>query len=130
MLIILANVLVPGCSAPRRATYEMTWRYEQDHACRTMRHVVLRFVDYPAYIYGYCSDELANYLGSVPSSQVQVVFEVDHPEAQLGGGAPVKIGTLEHWRSEFQHMGMEQDSLTAVPPRHPWERVRSKQGAA
>jgi hypothetical protein len=125
----VTSLILLGCSAPRQATYQMTWRYEQDHMCPTMRPVVLRFVDYPAYIYGYCSDDLARYLASRPGSQVEVVFEVDHPEAQLGGGAPVRVGTLQEWRSEFQHMGMEQDTLTTIPPRHPWEPLRSKRGA-
>ena len=125
----VATLMLVGCSAPRQAPYEMTWRYEQDYTCRTMRHVVLRFVEYPAYIYGYCSDDLASYLESLPGSRVEVVFEVDHPEAHLGGGAPVRVGTLEQWRSEFQHMWMEQDIPTAVPPRHPWEPLRSRKGA-
>lgn len=128
--LAVTSVFVLGCSAPRRATYEMTWRYEHDHTCPTMRHVVLKFVEYPAYIYGYCSDDLARYLESAPGSRVAVVFAVEHPEAQLGGGAPIKVGTLEHWRSEFDYMALEQDTLTALPPRHPWEPLRSKAGAA
>lgn len=122
----IAGLVLLSCTAPRRATYEMTWRYEPDHTCRTMRHVVLRFVEYPAYVYGYCSDDLASFLDTLRASRVAVVFEVDDPEAQLGGGAPIKVGTLEKWRSEFEHMGMEQDSLTATPPRHPWVQFRSK----
>ena len=116
-----------ACSAPQRATFEMSWRYEDDRTCDTMRHVVLRFVDYPAYVYGFCSDELAAYLDTLPTHTVPVEFEVYAPEAQLGGGDPVRIGALERWAFEFAHTGTEQDSLTAEPPRHPWERFRSSE---
>ena len=106
--------------------YDMTWRYEQDRTCPTMRHVVLSFVDYPGYIYGYCSDDLASYLDSVSGSRITVVFKVYAPEAELGGGDPVQVGALKRWRSEFAHMGLELDTLTTVPPRHPWEGLRSR----
>jgi hypothetical protein len=99
----------------------MTWRLENDRTCTHSKHVVLTFVDYPAYRYGYCSDDLARYLDSLGSQQVRVIFEVRVPDAQLGGGYPVKVGTLEAWKSEFEHMGSCQDSLGGVPPAHPWE---------
>lgn len=107
----------------------MTWRFEEDGTCRTMRHVMLTFVEYPAYRVGYCSDELAAYLDSLPETPVSVVFEVWKPDAELGGGDPVQVGTLTSWKWEFSHMGSYQETVTSVPPRHPWEPLRTKQSS-
>ena len=124
---VIAGLLVLACTKARLATYQMDWHYEDDHTCPTMRHVILQFVDYPAYSYGYCSDELASYLSSLHVQRVQVVFSIWAPDAQLGGGNPISVGSLKHWRSEFQHMGFEQtqqDIRKGLPVHHPWERVR------
>ena len=126
LLIVGIMAWVPAaCSSPQTASYNMTWGYENDGTCRSMRHVVLRFVDYPAYVYGFCSDELASYLDTLAAQTVPVDFEIYAPEAQLGGGSPIRVGTLEDWEFEFAHMGSRQDSVTASAPPHPWERLRS-----
>lgn len=85
---------------------------------------MLTFVQYPAYRYGYCSDELARYLDSLGTKRVQVAFEIDVPDAQLGGGHPTSVGTLRSWEAEFEHMGSFQDSLGGGAPPHPWEQFR------
>jgi len=124
LTIVMLAALSIGCRQARTATYDMTWSYEDDHTCSTMRHVILHWVDYPNYEYGYCSTELGKYLESLSSTHVPVVFEVYEPSAQLGGGDPIKIGTLTKWKSEFSHMGQFQDSVTQAPLRHPWEQFR------
>ena len=119
--LITGSVLV-SCQSTREVPYLMTWQYENDHTCRTMRHVLLRWVDYPGYEYGYCSDQLAQYLDSRGLDTVTVTFSIYAPDAPLGGGDPIRVGELTTWQWEFAHMGTFQDSLTAQPLHHPWER--------
>ena len=88
-----------------------------------MRHVILQFVDFPAYSYGICSDELARYLGSYGSRPLTVAFEIYAPDAELGGGEPTRIGDLTEWEDEFAHMGSYQEHLSAGKSMHPWRAV-------
>ena len=123
--LTLSFLLATSCGTTHKAAYDMTWTFEADSTCPTMRHVILHFVEYPAYSYGYCSNELARYLDTLSSGRVSVTFSIYDPSAQLGGGDPVAVGSLHHWRWEFAHMGEFQDSVTGQAPAHPWQRFRA-----
>ena len=125
----LAFVTLVGCSSPQRATYQMTWRLEPDRTCPTMRHVILQFTQFPAYQYGICSDDVARYLESYGSRPLTVDFAIYAPEAQLGGGEPIRIGSLSAWKEEFSHMGSYEEQPSAAPPAHPWTVVRTRSEA-
>lgn len=111
-----------ACQPSRDHPFLMRWHIEADRTCPRMRHVILTFADYPAYSYGLCSNQVADYLESRGGDTVTVVFAVFEPEAQLGGGNPERIGTLSRWRSEFVHSGTN----GSVDPgsRHPWDVFR------
>ncbi len=109
-------------------TKEMTWSYgEVIDELPSAKHVILSFVENPEIFIGIYSDDLADYLESLPAKKVKVHFKISYI---FGGRKPYdwlnpfiaialmkarivgdewshieKIGELTRWQMYFGYMG-------------------------
>jgi len=106
----------------------MTWRYgDPAKEWPSAKHVILTFVEHPDHYIGIYSSDLGDYLETLPSRRVRVVFEVSPVFGGMDGAdwiSPLKIldlvigrlrgniwyhevqiGNLTHWRSDFSYGG-------------------------
>ena len=125
--------------ANRQVPHEMIWEYgEPAKEWPAAKHVVLTFAEYPDYYIGIYSSDLGNYLETLPSHRVRVVFEVspvfggmhgadwmnplkvlDLAVGYLRGNVwyhEVRIGDLTKWHSDFSYGGHQGN-----PGPSPWD---------
>ena len=79
------------------------------------RSVVLTFRDYPASYVGIYSNELADYLRTLPEENVPVRFDVIYDYGSVRGFSERQIGELKAWKSDFAYFG-----TTGRPSRSPF----------
>lgn len=92
------------------ATHSMTWSYgEPPVDSAGERHIVLRFTDYPNHAVGFYSSQLAMYLESLPTPDVEAEFELTRDFGRLRGFAVVSVGSLAAWRSGFSYNAVSGD---------------------
>lgn len=87
-------------------TVSMTWDIEpprNPHPNLQQTHVVLYFNRNPNHHIGFYSDKLATYLRSLPSHEVNVVFEVTKDFGRVRAFREVQIGGLSDWGGEEQY---------------------------
>lgn len=140
MLATLVGLLAwAAAGANRRLKFEMTWRYGPPaKEWPASKHIILTFVEFPDHYVGIYSPDLGDYLESLPSDRVRVVFEVSPVFGGMHGGDwvnPVKlfdlvvgrlrghvwyntvqIGTLTRWRSDGGYGGSRGN-----PRPSPWD---------
>ena len=88
----------------REIAFEMTWRYgDPAKEWPLSKHIILTFVDYPNHHVSIYSPDLDEYLESLETDRVRVVFEVTYEPTgdKMRGYHEVQIGELKGWRSEW-----------------------------
>ena len=106
----------PFIGYTRSVTHPMRWRIDpRGHADTGAAHVVLTFRDYPASYVGIYSNELADYLRTLPEETVPVKFDVIYDYGFVRGLSERQIGDLKAWQSDFAYFG-----TTGRPGRSPF----------
>jgi hypothetical protein len=106
----------PFVGYTRNVTHRMKWRIDSlPHSETGASHVVLTFRDYPAYHVGIYSNDLADYLRSLPDENVPVYFEVTYDYGSVRGFRETRIGDQKAWKSDFSYFGS-----TGSPRRSPF----------
>jgi hypothetical protein len=141
VLVLAATVglVAWGAGANQRKSFEMTWRYGPPaKEWLASKHVILTFVKFPDHYIGIYSQDLGDYLESLPSDRVRAVFELspifggmhgadwDNPfrlfefvPGRLRGRVwynVVQIGEVTRWRSDGGYGG-----TSANPRFSPWD---------
>jgi hypothetical protein len=83
-----------------RATVPMTWEIDPPHNAHPElkeKHVRLYFQTNPNKSIGVYSDQVANYLQSLPTKEVNVAFDVIKDFGHLRALHEVQIGELKSW---------------------------------
>jgi hypothetical protein len=139
MLVAVAFLVWVAAGANRRVVHEMTWQYaEPAKEWPAAAHIVLSFVEYPDQYIGIYSPDLGDYLATLPSRRVRVVFEVspvfggmhgadwinpskilDLVIGRLRGDVwshQVRIGDLTQWHTDVSYTGRHGNSSSS-----PWD---------
>jgi hypothetical protein len=139
MLVAVAFLVWVAAGANRRVVHEMTWQYaEPAKEWPAAKHIVLTFVEYPDQYIGIYSPDLGDYLATLPSRRVRVVFEVspvfggmhgadwinpskilDLVIGRLRGDVwshQVRIGDLTQWHTDVSYTGRHGNSSSS-----PWD---------
>ena len=93
----------------RIKTFDMIWTYgESAKEWPDAKNIILTFADYPTHKLGIYSPDLGNYLESLKSDHVKVVFEYTY-DTSLGkmvGYHAIQIGELKGWRDYSGYGGV------------------------
>lgn len=95
----------------REMAFDMEWSYgEKSQSYPDVDHIVLRFKSHPNHYIGIYSRDLGNYLESLPSRDVRVIFEVTLDFGRTRGFHEVQIGELRSWDSVNGYAGVRGNS--------------------
>ncbi len=101
-------------------TVSMTWEIEpaqNPHPYLKQTHVVLYFNRNRNHYIGFYSDKLADYLRSLPSREVSVLFEVTKDFGRIRAFHELQIGDLSEWDGErgYEYAGVSGSSRGPSP---------------
>lgn len=127
-LLVVSMVVCVTTAKDELVVKEMTWSYgEPVNELPSAKHVILTFVEYPEIFVGIYSDDLDDYLESLPTKKIKVHFKISYI---FGGRKPYdwlnpftaiaitkarivgdewshieRIGELTRWQMYFGYMG-------------------------
>jgi hypothetical protein len=103
---IVMNIFSNKEYYPAYENHEMTWSYvPYSSTDPESKHVILRFVNDPSHIIGIFSEDLRDYLESLPDNHVTVIFEVRQDSKRAKTSQEIKIGGLTEWHTSFRYEG-------------------------
>ncbi len=97
--------------------YEMTWSIKTTPS-RGMKEseIILRFVEFPHYVVGEYSDELATHLRENAGDKITARIRVTSDYGNVRGYSVREIAGLSGWKSEWGYA-----SVSGFPEKSPWD---------
>jgi hypothetical protein len=90
--------LLLSVGSEREERHEMTWSFETDARGTPDRsRVLLEFVEHPGWVSKIHSRDLGEYLASLPTDRVPVVFRVTRDLGTVRGFIEVQVGDRRSW---------------------------------
>jgi hypothetical protein len=116
LLILILSVVFWGSlflftGVKREIGFDMTWSYGNpaEH-CPQSKHIILRFKCCPNHAVGIYSPDLGDYLETLPSHDVHVVFEITTDFGRMRGFNELQIAGLRSWQTCDSYYSVSGDS--------------------